>query len=164
VGIPPEDAQFLETRKFQNEEIYRMFRIPPHMVGDVSGSTSWGSGIEQQSIGFAVYTLTGWLVRMEQAFARDLFTAQERKTLVAKFVVQGLLRGNAKDRFAAYNIARQGGWMCGDDIRELEDLNPMPNGEGKVFLVNGNMVPVGQAGQSQKGQKALKAPKEEAPL
>ncbi len=142
VGIPPEDAQFLETRKFQVTEIARLFRVPPHMLADLERATF--SNIEQQSLEFVIYTLTPWLVRWEQAIYRDLLSAAERKSYFAKHQVNALLRGDIKSRYEAYHIARQDGWMNGDDIRELEELNPMPAGQGQIYLVPLNMVPATQ--------------------
>lgn len=141
VGIPPEDAQFLETRKFQLNEIARIYRVPPHMIGDLERATF--SNIEHQSIEFVVHTVRPWLVRWEQAIKLKLFTPSERRRFFAEFVVDGLLRGDIKSRYDAYAVARQNGWMSANDIRELENQNPIPGGD--VYLVNGNMVPIDQA-------------------
>jgi HK97 family phage portal protein len=143
IGIPPEDAQFLETRKFQVAEIARIFRVPPHMIGDLERATF--SNIEHQSIEFVVHTIRPWLVRWEQAMKWKLFLPAERRSFFAEFVVDGLLRGDIKSRYEAYAIARQNGWMSADDIRELENMNPLPDGQGQIYLVNGNMIPVDQA-------------------
>lgn len=143
VGIPPEDAQFLETRKFQVEEIARIFRVPPHMIGELSRATF--NNIEHQSIEFVVHTIRPWLVRWEQVMKWKLFLPSERKSFFAEFVVDGLLRGDIKNRYAAYAIGRQNGWLSADDIREMENLNPLPDGQGQIYLVNGNMVPINQA-------------------
>ncbi len=147
VGIPPEDAQFLETRKFQRSEIAMLYGIPPHLVGDTERSTSWGTGIEQQSIGFVTYTLLPLLKRLEQAHLRDLFTAEERQTYFTEHLVDGLLRGDAKARAEALHIQLQDGVINADEWRELENMNPQPNGQGQIYLVNGNMIPKSQAGQ-----------------
>jgi len=143
IGIPPEDAQFLETRRFQLNEICRIFRVPPHLVGDLERATF--SNIEHQSIEFVVHTIRPWLVRWEQALKWKLFLPSERRSFFAEFVVDGLLRGDIKSRYEAYAIARQNGWMSADDIRELENMNPLPDGQGQIYLVNGNMIPVDQA-------------------
>lgn len=135
--IPPEDAQFIETRKFQVAEIARMYGIPPHMLADTEKSTSWGTGIEQQSIGFVVYTLRPWLVRAEQRLSRLL-----PAPTYAKFTVEGLLRGDTKSRYDAYAVARQWGWMSINDIRRLEDMPPVDGGD--QYLQPLNMVPLGQ--------------------
>jgi HK97 family phage portal protein len=143
IGIPPEDAQFLETRKFQVAEIARIFRVPLHMIGDLERATF--SNIEHQSIEFVVHTIRPWLVRWEQAMKWKLFLPTERRSFFAEFVVDGLLRGDIKSRYEAYAIARQNGWMSADDIREMENMNPLPGGQGQIYLVNGNMIPVDQA-------------------
>lgn len=139
VGIPPEDAQFLETRKFQVTEIARIFHVPPHMLGDLERSTF--SNIEHQGIEFVVHTMRPWLVCWEQAIKRDLFMPAERQIYFAEFLVDGLLRGDIQSRYQAYAIGRQNGWLSADDIRELENMNPLPDGQGKVYLVPLNMVP-----------------------
>jgi HK97 family phage portal protein len=140
IGIPPNDAQFLETRKFQVGEISRIFGVPPHMVGDVDRSTSWGTGIEAQNIGFVTYTLRRWLVRFEQEITRKLISPLERKLQFVEFLVDGLLRGDTATRYAAYQVGRNGGWFSANDIRRLENLDPIGD-EGDVYLVPSNMVP-----------------------
>lgn len=139
VGIPPEYAQFLETRKFQVTEIARIFHVPPHMLGDLDRSTF--SNIEHQGIEFVVHTMRPWLVCWEQAMKRDLFLPSERRIYFAEFLVDGLLRGDIQSRYQAYAIGRQNGWLSADDIRELENMNPLADGQGKVYLVPLNMVP-----------------------
>lgn len=147
VGIPPEDSQFLETRQFQLNEIARIFRVPPHLIGDLSKATF--SNIEHQSIEFVVHTVRPWLIRWEQAIKRDLFLPEERNIYFAEFLVDGLLRGDIKSRYDAYAVGRQNGWLSADDIRELENMNPLPDGQGKIYLVNGNMLPADMAGKQQ---------------
>ncbi len=144
IGIPPEDAQFIETRKFQTTEIARIFRVPPHLIGDLERATF--SNIEQQSIEFVVYSLRPWFVRWEQAIRRDLFTLQDHSTHDVGFVVEGLLRGDLKSRYEAYAVGRQWGWLSADDIRELENLNPLPDGIGASYWMPLNMVAVGPRG------------------
>lgn len=144
VGMPLEDAQFLQTRRFQVEEIARWFRVPPHMIGDMERATF--SNIEHMGIEFVTYSLTPWLVRWEQAISRDLMTAQERQTLYVEHLVEGLLRGDIQSRYAAYNVARQNGWLSADDIRALENMNPLPDGQGEIYLVPLNMIPANQVG------------------
>ena len=146
IGVSPEDSQMLETRKFQVSEIARIFRVPPHMIGDVEKSTSWGTGIEQQNIGFITYSLRSWMVRWEQGIDTTLLTKEERKEYFAEFLVDGLLRGDAKTRYSNYSIGRQNGWLSGNDIRELENMNPVDGLD--AYLVNGNMIPVDQAGKT----------------
>lgn len=142
--IPPEDAQFLETRKFQISEIARIYRVPPHKIADLERSTN--NNIEHQSIEFVVDTIRPWLVRWEQAIKMHLIP-DSRKDLFAEFLVDGLLRGDIKSRYEAYAIARQNGWLNADEIRSMENQNPQPDGQGQVYLVNGNMVPIKQAGE-----------------
>jgi len=143
IGLDPQDSQFLETRKFQVGEIARLFGVPPHMIGDTEKSTSWGTGIEQQNIGFITYSLRSWIVRWEQEVNKTLITQDERKFYFIEFLVDGLLRGDIKSRYQAYSIARQNGWMNGNEIRELENMNPV---EGlDEYLVNGNMIPADQS-------------------
>jgi len=144
IGIPPEDAQFLETRKFQVNEIARLYRIPPHMIGDLDRATF--SNIEHQGIEFVVHTLQPWLVRWEQAIYRDLLSQAERKTYFAEHLVTALLRGDTKSRYEAYAVGRQNGWLSANDVRELENMNPVDGGD--VYLVPLNMVPAGDVGSS----------------
>ena len=145
IGISPEQAQFLETRKFQINEIARIFRVPPHMVGDLEKSSF--SNIEQQSLEFVKYTLEPWLVRWEQSIQRTLFSPEEKKSYFAKFNVEGLLRGDYASRMTGYATARQNGWMSANDIRELENMDRIPAEDGgDLYLINGNMLPLGNAG------------------
>ena len=145
ISISPNEAQFLETRKFQINEIARIFRVPPHMVGDLEKSSF--SNIEQQSLEFVKYTLDPWVIRWEQALYRSLLTEEEKKELFFKFNVEGLLRGDYASRMNGYATARQNGWMSANDIRELEDLDRIPEElGGDLYLVNGNMLPLVSAG------------------
>ncbi|EHL74379.1 HK97 family phage portal protein [Subdoligranulum sp. 4_3_54A2FAA] len=145
ISISPEQAQFLETRKFQINEIARIFRVPPHMVGDLEKSSF--SNIEQQSLEFVKYTLDPWVVRWEQSIQRTLLTPEEKKTYFVKFNVEGLLRGDYQSRMSGYATARQNGWMSANDIRELENLDRIPAEDGgDLYLVNGNMLPLNRAG------------------
>ena len=145
IGISPEQAQFLETRKFQINEIARIFRVPPHMVGDLEKSSF--SNIEQQSLEFVKYTLDPWVVRWEQSITRALLTQTEKARYFVKFNLEGLLRGDYESRMNGYATARQNGWMSANDIRELENLDRIPAEEGgDLYLINGNMLPLKQAG------------------
>ena len=150
IGIPPEDAQFLQTRTFQIREIARMYRIPPHMLADLERASF--SNIEQQSIDFVVNTLRPWLVRWEQQILMKLFTPSERKTYFAEFLVDGLMRGDIQMRYGAYNVGRQGGWLSVNDVREMENMNPIEGGD--EYLVPLNMVP---AGSDQSANSLLQA-------
>ena len=145
ISISPEQAQFLETRKFQINEIARIFRVPPHMVGDLEKSSF--SNIEQQSLEFVKYTLDPWVIRWEQSIQRRLLSSEEKKRYFVKFNVEGLLRGDYQSRMNGYAIGRQNGWMSANDIRELENLDRIPAEEGgDLYLINGNMLPLGNAG------------------
>ncbi len=145
IGISPEQAQFLETRKFQINEIARIFRVPPHMVGDLEKSSF--SNIEQQSLEFVKYTLDPWVVRWEQSITRTLLTQEEKSRYFVKFNLEGLLRGDYQSRMNGYAIARQNGWMSANDIRELENLDRISAEEGgDLYLINGNMLPLKDAG------------------
>ena len=145
ISISPEQAQFLETRKFQINEIARIFRVPPHMVGDLEKSSF--SNIEQQSLEFVKYTLDPWVSRWEQNLVRSLLTTDEKKKYFIKFNVDGLLRGDYQSRMNGYATARQNGWMSANDIRELENLDRISAEEGgDLYLINGNMLPLKNAG------------------
>ncbi len=145
LSIPNNEAQFLETRKFQVTEICRIFRVPPHMIGDLERATF--SNIESQNISFAVHTIRPWLVRIEQAVNRALIPENEKGRFYAQFNIDGLMRGDYKSRMEGYAIARQNGWMSTNDIRALENLNPISEEEGgDAYLVNGNMIPISLAG------------------
>ena len=147
ISLPNNEAQFLETRKFQVAEICRIYRVPPHLVADLEHATF--SNIEHQSISFAVHTIRPWLVRIEQSIARQLFPEKEKGRFYAQFNMDGLMRGDYKSRMEGYAIARQNGWMSANDIRELENLNPIPDSEGgNAYLVNGNMISVEQASRN----------------
>lgn len=139
IGIPGKDAQFLETRKFQVNEIARIYRVPPHLIGDLERATF--SNVEQQNINFVVHTMRAWFVRWEQAILRDLFEEEESEIFFAEFLVDGLLRGDAKSRNEAYAIQRQWGIINADEWREMENKNPQPNGQGKVYIVPVNYAP-----------------------
>lgn len=134
VTINPNESQFLETRQLNTSQVARLWRVPPHMIGDVERSTSWGTGIEEQGIGFVVFTLGPYIARIEAALNK----LTPRGTYV-RLNVNGLLRGNAKDRMTAYAIGRQWGWLSVNDIRTLEDLPPI-GPEGDIYLTPLNMA------------------------
>lgn len=145
ISISPEQAQFLETRKFQINEIARIFRVPPHMVGDLEKSSF--SNIEQQSLEFVKYTLDPWVARWEQSIQRTLLRPEEKQDYFVKFNVEGLLRGDYQSRMNGYATARQNGWMSANDIRELENLDRIPTEDGgDLYLINGNMTKLADAG------------------
>jgi HK97 family phage portal protein len=144
IQIPNNNAQFLETRKFQVTEIARIFRVPPHMLADLDRATF--SNIEQQSIEFVTHAIRPWLVRWEQAITKDLLGERERKVFYPEHLVDGLLRGDIAARYQAYAVGRQWGWLSADDIREYENQNPLPDGQGEIYLIPANMIPADQAG------------------
>lgn len=145
IGIPPEEAQFLGTRKFQINEIARLYRIPPHMVGDLDKSSF--SNIEQQSLEFVKYTLDPWVIRWEQSLQRSLLLPGEKGKYFIKLNVDGLLRGDYQSRMNGYAVGRQNGWFSANDIREMENMNPIPDEEGgKLYLINGAMTKLADAG------------------
>ena len=145
IGIPPEEAQFLETRKFQINEIARLYRIPPHMVGDLDKSSF--SNIEQQSLEFVKYTLDPWVIRWEQSLQRSLLLPGEKGKYFIKLNVDGLLRGDYQSRMNGYAVGRQNGWFSANDIREMENMNPISDEEGgNLYLINGAMTKLADAG------------------
>lgn len=145
ISIPPEEAQFLETRKFQIDEIARLYRVPPHMIGDLEKSSF--NNIEQQSLEFVKYTLNPWVVRWEQSLQKALLSPAEQKRYFVKFNVDGLLRGDYQSRMAGYAVGRQNGWLSANDIREMENMNPIPDEEGgNLYLINGNLCKLRDAG------------------
>ena len=145
ISIPNNEAQFLETRKFQIEEIARLYRVPLHMIGDLDHATF--SNIEHLSLEFVKYTLDPWLIRWEQSLMKALLSDSEKGRYFIKFNVEGLLRGDYASRMSGYATARQNGWMSANDIRELEDMNMIPDEDGgNLYLVNGSMSRLSDAG------------------
>lgn len=143
ISVPPEAAQFLETRKFQISEVARMLNVPPHMLREMDRATF--SNIEHQGIEFVRYSLRPLAVLMEQRL-NGLLTQRERADgYYTKHVMEGLLRGDLQARSEAYAIGRNWGWLSANDVRELEDMNPIEDGD--MYLVPGNMMPTDMAGQ-----------------
>jgi len=141
VGLSNEDAQFLQTREFEVMDIARWFRVPQHMIGVMSKATF--SNIEHQSLEYVVYTMLPWYTRWEQRIKADLILSP---FFFAEFLVAGLLRGNTKERYEAYGSARQWGWLSVNDIRRLENMNPVAGGD--VYLQPTNMVPAAMGTQA----------------
>lgn len=140
ISMPNTDAQFIESRGFQTNEICRWFGVPPYMVGDVEKSTSWGSGIEQQGIGFVVYTLRpDWLVPTEQRVTKELI---QDKKVYARYNVEGLLRGDSTARANFYNTMRNIGVYSVNEIRAFEKLAPVDGGDERIKPLN--MAPLTQ--------------------
>jgi HK97 family phage portal protein len=138
IGVPPQDAQFLQTRQFQVEEIARWFNLPPHKLKHLERSTN--NNIEHQNLEYYIDCLRTWLVRWEQEIRRKLIAPAERKIQFAEFLVDALLRGDTASRYAAYAVGRQWGWLSPDDVRERENMNPLPGGAGEIYLVPSNMM------------------------
>lgn len=156
IGINPNDAQLLESRGFSVEEICRWFRVPPFMVGHSEKSTSWGSGIEQQMIGFLTFTLAPWLRRIEQAISKDLLTPAERLRYYPKFAVEGLLRADSAGRSAFYGAMVNNGVLTRDEIRELED-RPAMGGNAGVLTVQSAMTTLDSIGTTSDANNARAA-------
>ena len=153
ISIPNNEAQFLETRKFQIAEIARLYRVPLHMIGDLEHATF--SNIEQQSLEFVKYTLDPWLVRWEQSLQKALLSDSEKGQYFIKFNVEGLLRGDYASRMQGYETARQNGWMSANDIRELEDMNRIPAElGGDLYLCNGSFTKLQDAGAFAKSNES----------
>lgn len=134
------DQQFLETRTFQVQEIARWIGIPPHLIGELSRSTN--NNIEAQGIEFVTYAIGPWATRWEQRLHLDCLGEGERRTTYLKHNLNAFLRGQTRDRYQAYQIGRMGGWLSANDVRGLEDMDPIPNGD--VYMAPLNMVPDAQ--------------------
>ena len=156
IGINPKDAQLLESRSFSVEEICRWFGVPPHMVGHSEKSTSWGTGIEQQVLGFLTFTLMAWMRRIEQAISKDLLSPADRLRFYPKFNVEGLLRADSAGRAAFYGAMVDKGIYTRDEVREKEDLPPM-GGNAAVLMTQTAMAPLDTLGQSTVGDQAKNA-------
>jgi len=152
MSILPEQAQFLETRKFQINEIARIFRVPPHMVGDLEKSSF--SNIEQQSLEFVKYTLDPWVVRWEQSLSQALLLPSEKAAVFIRFNLDGLLRGDYQSRMQGYSTGIQNGFFSVNDIRGLEDMNLLTDEEGgNLHVLNGNMVKLADVGAAYKSKE-----------
>jgi HK97 family phage portal protein len=138
ITIPPEQLQFLQSRAWQTREVARMFGIPPHLVGDVEKSTSWGTGIEQQNVGFVTYTIADWTNRIEQSYTREVINVNKQ---YCEFDLDRLMRGDMGERFAAYGNAIQWGWMTRNEVRLKENMAEMPGlsvALTPVTMISGN--------------------------
>lgn len=139
ISLPPEDSQFLSTREFDVEEICRIFRVPPHLVQDLKRSTF--NNIEHQGIAYVQYTLMPWLERFEQAIIKDVLIEDEQDEYFPKFNVDGLLRGDYESRMRGYSIGFANGFLSPNDIRRLENMDPIPDElGGNVYVANGSYV------------------------
>ncbi len=139
-GMSNEDAQFLELRRFQVADIARIFGVPPHMIGDVERSTSWGTGIEAQGTGFVVYTLMPWITRLERVTRMRLLTSPADRGVKIRWNVDGLLRGDFRARMAGYALGRQWGIYSANDVAALEDLDPIPGGDTRLVPLNMGLI------------------------
>lgn len=146
IAINPQDSQFLETRKFQINEICRLFHVPPHMLADVEKSTSWGSGIEEQNIGFITHTMRPWFVLWEEELGRVLLLDREKDEFFFEFDMMALLRGDSVKRWTAYIMGKRNGILNADEIRGWENLNPIPGDLGKEYIVEKNMIGLSDLG------------------
>ena len=147
ISLPPEDSQFLSTRQFGVEEICRIFRVPPHMVQDLQRATF--NNIEHLAIEFVMHTLMPWLVRIEQAIIKDVLIDEEKNEFFPKFNVDGLMRGDYKSRMEGYAVAITNGIMSVNDVRKLEDLDPLDENEGgDLHLINGSYTRLSDAGKA----------------
>lgn len=144
IAIPPEKAQFIETRKYQINDVARIIGVPPHKLAEMSQATF--SNIEHQALEFTQDTINPWCVRWEQGLARQLLSDTEKQKYFFKHNLAGLLRGDFKTRMEGYSIGRQNGWLSANDIRELEDMNPVDNGD--IYLIPLNMISADQAGKT----------------
>lgn len=156
LNMNPQDAELLATRGFNVEEVCRWFRVPPFMVGHSEKSTSWGTGIEQQMMGFIAFVLRPWCVRIEQSIRRNLLTPVERLTHSAEWALEGLLRGDSAARSAFYSQMVQNGVMTRDDVRRLENL-PLMGGNANVLTVQSNLLPIDLLGANVAGSAAQDA-------
>lgn len=157
ISLNPQDSQFLETKKFSVDEICRIFRVPPHMVQDLEHATF--SNIEHQSIDFVQHTLTPWIIRFEQGIMKDLLLDEEQDEYFPKFNVDGLLRGDYQSRMNGYATGFANGFLSPNDIRRLENMDPIPDElGGNVYVANGSYVQlkdIGAAYVSEQVNKAL---------
>ena len=143
LSVTPEQAQYIQTLEHWELQIAKVYGIPPHMLGIVDRSTSWGRGIEQQTLGFVTFTLMGgWLVRFEQAIEDE----QLPPDLEMKWVLNGLLRGDTVQRFAAYRVGIASKFMVPNQARELEDWSPLPGGDEVVEMSTSNPSGLGGGG------------------
>lgn len=143
MSVSNRDSQYLETRQFQKSDICGIFRVPPHLIADLSKSSF--NNIQEQSQELVKYTYKPYFIRIEQAINSQLLTEKEQETYYAMFNVDGLLRGDIKARYDAYNIGRNGGWLNANEIREKEEMNPIDNGD--VYLQPLNMTTTGDANE-----------------
>ena len=143
-SVPHDDAQWLEARQFALQDIARIYRVPPHMIGDLSHATF--SNIESQQIAYLQHTLMPWLRRWEQELTRKLITFPREGGLYLEFLADGVLRGNTSERYGAYKVARETGWMSVNEIRKRENMNPIDGGDEYIQPLN--FMQVGKDGDT----------------
>ena len=155
LSMNPDDVQMLETRAFHVEEICRWFRVPPFMIGHSEKSTSWGTGLEQQMIGFLTFALRPYLTRLEQGIKKSLMPPPDRLKFFGEFSIEGLMRADSQGRAALYSSAGQNGWMTRNEIRELENRPPIDGGDD--LTVQSNLMPVNLLGKTTPEKTAKEA-------
>lgn len=144
--MSPEDAQLLETRRFNIEEICRWFGTFPILIGHAAdGQTMWGSGVEQINLAWLTLYLGPELQRIEQAIEKQLLSPVDQQRFYVEFNVDALLRADSVGRAALYSSGSQNGWLNRDDIRRKENLSPIPGGQ--IFTVQSNLVALDQLGR-----------------
>lgn len=159
VDLNPEDAQMLQSRAFNIEEICRWFRVWPGLIGhSAQGQTMWGSGVEQMLIGFLTFSLRPWLTRIEQAVRKSLLAPGERNKYFAEFSIEGLLRADSAARAAFYSTMTQNGLMTRNEARQKENLQPKPGAD--QLTVQSNLLPIDQLGKSGDSESAKNALRE----
>jgi len=144
VGIPPNDAQFIEGWQVQKEDIAGIYRVPPYKIGIMKPGTVSHSSVEQANLDFWTDCIRCWAVCWEQRVNLSLFMESEQRTYFAEFLADAILRADTLTRYQAYQLARQNGWMNADEIREKENLNSIPDGDGKEYWRPANMAVVGE--------------------
>jgi len=147
IGISPEDAQLLESRKFSLEEICRWFRVPPWMIGYTEKNTSWGSGLEQQMIAFVTFNLNPWITRIQQSINKRLLSPEDRSKYYAEFSLDGLLKGDSSARASFYSAMVNNGIYTRDEVRAKENL-PKRGGNADVLTIQTAMAPIDALGKS----------------
>ena len=156
IGIPPKDAQLLESRQYSVEEVCRWFRVDPSMVGHGNKDSNWGTGLEQKLIGFLTFTLRPWLTRIEQAINKNLLSPAEQDRYYAEFSIEGLLRADSAGRAAFYSVMVNNGIFTRDEVRELENM-PLRGGNADVLTVQTAMAPLDTIGKVNDGDTARAA-------
>lgn len=159
ITMNPEDAQMLQSRAFAVEELCRWYRVPPFMIGYTEKTTSWGTGLEQQNIGFLTYSLRPYLKRIEQQITRSLIPSNMRATRYAEFNLDGLLRADSAGRAALYASAAQNGWMTRNEIRAKENQPASDAANADALTVQSNLLPLDKLGQSMSAQTPPEPPK-----